>query len=256
MRRCHLCSIGLAMLVGGVLVGCATSPSDEALDTESSETREAPPPSQTLPAASGADPSSDAPIGNDDPTDASAAPTPDGGTGSDGGASMLDGGADATIGPQSVSIKLVPTRSDWLVSGKPAPFNVQLDAKNCNIFGNNCDANVELTLTIDAPASVASTSPSCSRLQSGTGTRQCAQGTTVVKSAMLMAGDDVKVRFHAEAVDDPGANPNCNIDKTWTFTGTGFTLKGEALPATGYWRCIGGGSGQDLDVLLGYKLSL
>lgn len=253
MRRSHLCSLvvsaTLAAVAAGALAGCATSPTDDAVATETSETREAPAPSQTLPAAPGSEtPSSETPA-----DDAGTATSLDGGT--DGNTSV-DGGTDATVGPKSVVIKLVPTRADWLVAGQRAPFVVQLDAKNCNIFGNACDADVQLTLSIDAPASTAATSPSCTRLQSGTGVRQCAEGAAVTKTAMLSPGDDVKVRFHAEAVDDPGANPACDIVKTWTFTGTGFTLKGEALPATGYWQCIGGGSGQNLDVLLGYQLAL
>lgn len=249
MRRSHLCSLvvtaTLTTLTAGALAGCATSPTDDAVASDTAETREAPAPSQTLPAAPG----------NGTPSET---PDDDAGTmadaGSDAGNTALDGGTDASVGPQSVVIKLVPSRADWLVAGQRAPFVVQLDAKNCNIFGNACDADVQLTLSIDAPAS--SASPSCTRLQSGTGVRQCAEGAAVTKAAMLSPGDDVRVRFHAEAVDDPGANPACDIVKTWTFTGTGFTLEGEAFPATSYWQCIGGGSGQNLDVLLGYQLAL
>lgn len=250
MRLFHPCSLvmsaSLAMLVGCALAGCATSPADDAaLSTDTSETREEAPPSQTLPGA----PAAESQSGTGSTADA------DAGGGEDGGGNA-DGGNDAAIGPQNVVIKLVPTRSDWLVAGQPAPFLVQLDAKNCNIFGNACDANVQLTLTIDAPATSPGSTPSCSRLQGGTGVRQCSEGAAVTKNALLLPGQEVKVRFHAEAVDDPGANPSCDIEKIWTFTGTAFTLKGEAFPATSYWQCVGGGSGQNLDVLLGYKLSL
>lgn len=261
MRRRRLCSLVVsASLVAACcgLAACATSPSDDAaLGIDESETR---PAEETAshPLPGPRPDESPADTSNDDPdAGVRADGGPDADVGPDGAVAVAEGGIDGAVtGPQNVVIKLVPTRSDWLVAGQPAPFRVQLDAKNCNIFGNSCDANVSLTLSIDAPAASLAASPSCSRLQSGTGVRQCSEGAAVTKSAMLQPGDDVKVRFHAEAVDDPGDNPNCNVDKTWTFTGTGFTLKGEVLPGTRYWQCIGGGSGQNLDVLVGYQLEL
>jgi hypothetical protein len=261
MRRSHLSSIvvsvvtaSLALATTPALTGCATSPADDAaLASDESEVRpvEEAPPSQTLPARTPPESQSGTVTGDDDAGHDGAADA-----GADGNGGTVDGGTDAAGAAQSVVIKLVPTRNDWLVAGQPAPFLVQLDAKNCNLFGNACDANVQVALSIDAPVASPASSPSCSRLQSGTGVRQCAEGSAVTKSATLKPGDHVKVRFHAEAVDDPGANPSCDIDKTWTFTGTGFTLDGETFPATSYWQCIGGGSGQNLDVLLGYKLAL
>lgn len=252
-------STALAIAAALAVGACATSPTDDAaLTTDESETRaaESAPPPQKLPASNPVDPdaAAEAPGAGED-----AAAGPGGNT--DGGADASGGeGGSATdagiTGPQNVVIRLVPTRSDWLVAGQPAPFKVLLDAKNCNLFGNSCDANVALTLTIDAPATSPSASASCTRLQSGTGVRQCVEGSAVTKAAVLTPGQDVLVRFHAEAVDDPGTNPSCDIDKTWTFTGTGFTLKGETFPALSYWGCVGSGSGQNLDVLLGYKLAL
>lgn len=251
-----LASASVAVTASGLLAACATSPADDvALGTDEAETRpgEEAPPAQPLPAPSAPEDGADA--GSSDDTGGGDAGQGAGAGTSEGG--LLDGGQDgATTGPQSVVIKLVPSRSDWLVAGQRAPFLVQLDAKNCNIFGNSCDANVSLALSIDAPATSPASAASCSRLQAGTGVRQCVEGSAVTKTAMLKPGDEVKVRFHAEAVDDPGANPSCDVDKTWTFTGAGFTLKGETFPATSAWPCIGGGSGQNLDVLLGYTLSL
>lgn len=224
-----------AAAVLAALSGCATAVLDDVPgDPETSD----PSPSQPLP---------------DSRADGSSPIEGDGGG---------DGGTDAVAedgpgtGPRDVTIKLVPSQSDWIVAGQPAPFKVNKDAKNCDLFGNNCDANVELQLWIDAPAAAPASLASCSRKQKGTGFRQCAEGTGVVKTATLSPGDVVKVRFHAEAVDDPGKNPKCDIDKTWSFTGTDFVLNGEPLPASGAWGCIGGGSGQDLDVALAYKLAL
>jgi hypothetical protein len=224
------------------VAGCATAPADDVESTTSETRDDDAAPARGLP-----------------PSQPPTAPTPED-PGGDAG-SVDDGGADAgpdaaVVVAQSVVIKLVPTRTDWLVAGQAAPFQVNLDAKNCNIFGNACDADVSLTVTIDAPATAPATTPTCSQQQAGTGVRQCSQGATPTKNATLKPGDDVKVRFHAEAVDDPGSNPSCDIDKTWTFTGAGFTLKGETAPPSGSWQCIGSGSGQNLDVLLGYKLSL
>ena len=243
MHRFYVCSRSLAALsaLGAcLLIGCATSPSDDGAlaNDDLSLTPEGGAP-QPLPST---------------PQPASA-PAP--AQTNEGGDAGSDAGSDgAVVGPQNVVIKLVPAHSDWLVAGQPAPFLVQLDAKNCNLFGNACDADVQLTLTIDVPATTPSSTPSCSRLQAGTGARQCSEGAAITRTALLAAGQEVKVRFHAEAVDDPGANPSCDVDKTWIFTGAGFTLKGEAFPATSSWQCIGGGSGQNLDVLVGYKLAL
>ena len=240
MHRFHLCSTSLAAALAALcacmLIGCATSPSDDGtlVNDDLTPTPEGGSP-QPMPSAPQPEP----------------APAP--GQTSQGSDAGSDG---AVVGPQNVLIKLVPAHGDWLVAGQPAPFLVQLDAKNCNLFGNACDANVQLTLSIDVPATTPASTPSCSRLQAGTGARQCSEGAAITKSALLAVGQEVKVRFHAEAVDDPGANPSCDVDKTWSFTGTGFTLKGEAFPATGSWQCVGGGSGQNLDVLLGYKLAL
>ena len=258
MRRGHRCAIVLAASLATPLAACAASPEAEleiGTDDLGSRPEDDPPPSQRVPGSPPSNPEPEAASCDDE---ADADQLDDAGV-SDGGeidASPSDAGSDAGAGATSVTIKLVPTRSDWLVAGKPAPFHVQKDAKNCNLFGNNCDANVSLTVTIDAPATLVAQTPSCSRVQSGTGVRQCSEGSSVTKVATLKVNDTVKVRFHAEAIDDPGANPSCNIDKTWRYTGTGFVLVGETFPATSYWQCVGTGSGQDLDVLLGYKLAL
>ena len=254
MRRAHLCAIVLAGSLATSLAACAASPEAEleiGTDDLGARPEDDPPPSQRVPSQPPPNAEPEAASDHDDDVDDAGAP--------DSGkidASPSDAGSDASTGATSVTIKLVPTRSDWLVAGKPEPFLVQKDAKNCNLFGNNCDANVSLAVTIDAPASLVAQPPSCSRVQSGTGVRQCSEGPSVTKAATLKVNDTVKVRFHAEAIDDPGANPSCNIDKTWRYTGTGFVLVGETFPSTSYWQCVGTGSGQDLDVLLGYKLTL
>ena len=256
MRRGRLYAIALVASLAAPVAACATSPeADPGTGTDDLAARpsEEEPPSQRVPSSPPTNVEDDA-DSEDDDIDADAGPTD--GTKPD--ASVVDAGPSeaGTSGATSVTIKLVPTRTDWLVAGKPAPFLVQKDAKNCNLFGSNCDANVSLAVTIDAPSTVLAPTASCSRVQKGTGVRQCAEGAEVSKVASLKVGDIVKGRFHAEAIDDPGANPKCDIDKTWRFTGTGFVLVGETFPAASYWQCIGGGSGQDLDVLLGYKLAL
>jgi hypothetical protein len=218
-----------------VAVACGGSDPEPAVDEEAPNRRAA-----TTSAEGGEPESSEAPAAAGDPLPSSPA---------------LDGGVESGALRDRVGIVLtnvLPGASASL----PTFVNVLQDAKNCNVFGKNCDQDVEFWISIDAPATAAATTPVCSRRQGGTGLRDCTQNFPVGVAADLAIGDTIAVRMRAVAYD-PGADPECSIVNTWRYDGAGqFTLQGGAVPApaTG-WQCTGKGSGQDLKVLLNYALA-
>jgi hypothetical protein len=223
----------IAAVLGGI--ACGGSDADPAADEEAPNRRPA-----TTTLDGGDTEGGEAPPSEGDPGPSVAAP---------------DGGADAAALRDRVGILLtnvLPGASASL----PTFVNVLQDAKNCNVFGKNCDQDVEFWISIDAPATAAATTPVCSRRQGGTGLRDCTQNFPVGVAADLAVGDTIAVRLRAIAYD-PGADPECSIVTTWRYEGAGqFALQGGPVPpaATG-WQCTGKGSGQDLKVLLNYALA-